>query len=419
MTEGAAGTPAVEIVTIGDELLLGYTIDTNGAWLARELAAIGLSVSRRTAVGDDATEIASAVRGALRRATIVITTGGLGPTADDMTKASIAALFGRELVVDQPHVEWMRERWRTKFGREMPESNIQQAMIPRGATKLVNNHGSAPGIWLEDDGRIVCMLPGVPREMRGMTEDTVIPMLEGRHTATTVVRSLTVRTTGVAESLLGDRLRTLPLEDGLTLAYLPSVEGTDLRLTVRNRQPDVADAMLSRAAEAIRQVVGDAVYGQDDDDLAAQVLVACRARGARIAVAESCTGGLLGARLTAVPGSSDVVIGGLIAYDNRVKIEGAGVPPELIERHGAVSEEVATAMATGTRARFGASHALAITGVAGPGGGTPAKPVGMVWVALADEQGAAARCFSMIGDRDEVRRRSAQGALDMLRHRLR
>lgn len=411
----------IDIVTIGDELLLGYTIDTNGAHLARELAAVGIGIARRTSVGDGAEEIAAAVREALDRSGGVITTGGLGPTADDLTKPAIAALFGREMVLDEEHVAWMRERWRTLFQRELPASNVAQAMLPAGARKLVNRHGSAPGIWLEDErGRWVAMLPGVPREMRGMLADTLLPILRERAgTAAGVVRSRTLRTTSVAESALADRLGELARGvDGLSLAFLPGQEGVDLRLTTRGLAPDAADAVLAQAGDALRARVGAFVYGEGSDDLAALVLDACRARGLSIAVAESCTGGLLGARLTAVPGSSDVVLGGTIAYANAVKVAQLGVEIETLEAHGAVSEPVAAQMAAGARARHGAAVGVGITGVAGPGGGTADKPVGTVWIAV-DVDGVRRTARNVfVGDRAEIRFRATQFALDMIRRAL-
>ena len=411
----------IEVVTIGDELLLGYTIDTNAAHLARVLAAEGVEIERRTTCGDTADAIATAVREALDRAGAVITTGGLGPTSDDLTKPSIAALFGREMVLDDAHLAWMEERWRTRFQRPMPASNRQQAMLPSGARKLVNHHGSAPGIWLEDDsGRWVAMLPGVPREMRGMLADTLLPLIRERlGDGRRVVRSRTLRTTGIGESHIADLVATI--EGGVGdagLAYLPNADGTDLRLTVRGLPPDVADARLAEAAQRLRSVVGEAVYGEDGDDLAAVVLDLCRAKGISIAVAESCTGGLLGARLTAVPGSSDVVRGGVIAYENGVKESVLGVSQSDLNAHGAVSEPVARAMATGVKSVVAAGAALAITGVAGPAGGTDAKPVGTVWIALDYDGDIQARRYNMVGDRAEVRHRSAQAALEMLRRRL-
>jgi len=411
----------IEVVTIGDELLLGYTIDTNAAHLARTLAAEGVEITRRTTVGDTAEEIAAAVREALDRAGAVITTGGLGPTSDDLTKPSIAALFGRGMVLDEKHLAWMEERFTRLFQRPMPAANRQQAMLPEGAHKLRNNHGSAPGIWLEDDrGRWVAMLPGVPREMRGMLADTLIPMIRERlGDERRVVRSRTLRTTGVGESFIADRVAAIDGGVGEAgLAYLPNAEGTDLRLTVRGAAPSEADRRLAASADRLRGVVGDAVYGEDGVDLAAVVLDLCRDRRLTLAVAESCTGGLLGARLTAIPGSSDVVLGGVIAYSNGLKTSLLGVPKAMVEEHGAVSEPVVRAMASGARAATGASVGIAITGIAGPGGGTDEKPVGTVWIASDLDGTVDARRLRLIGDRAEVRQRAAQAALEMVRRQL-
>ena len=411
----------IEIVTIGDELLLGYTIDTNAAHLARTLAAEGVEIERRTTCGDTAESIATAVREALDRTSAVITTGGLGPTSDDLTKPSIAALFGRTMVLDEEHLAWMEERWRTRFQRAMPVSNRQQAMLPSGARKLVNNHGSAPGIWLEDDrGRWVAMLPGVPREMRGMLADTLLHLVRERAgIGGTVVRSRTLRTTGIGESHIADLVASIDGGVGdVGLAYLPNADGTDLRLTVRGVGPDEADARLAASAARLRSVVSDAIYGEDGADLAEVVLALCRSQGMTIGVAESCTGGMLGARLTAVPGCSDIVRGGIIAYEDSVKQSLLGVSPDLLREHGAVSEPVVRAMASGLRAALGVGAALAITGIAGPGGGSAEKPVGTVWIALEYGGDVQARRFAMVGDRAEIRHRSAQAALEMLRRRL-
>ena len=414
----------VEIVTIGDELLLGYTIDTNAAHLARELAALGVEIVRRTTVGDAADDIAAGVRDALERTGAVITTGGLGPTADDMTKPAIASLFGRRMYLHQAHLEWLRERWRRRFDRPLPKSNEQQAMVPEGATLLKNDYGSAPGIWLEDDrGRWVAMLPGVPREMRGMLSDVLVPTLASRAGngagAATVVRSRTLRTTGIAESALADALGDLASGvDGLPLAYLPGWEGVDLRLTARGMRARDADEGLARGAAAIRARVGEWIYGEGADDLAATVIEGMRRTGARLAVGESCTGGMLGARITAISGSSDVFVGGVIAYDNEVKVGQLGVQAETLRAAGAVSEPVVREMARGARERLAADFGVAITGVAGPGGGTEDKPVGTVWIGIDGRAHGDARRFSLIGDRDEIRRRATQAALEMVRRRL-
>lgn len=411
----------IEVVTIGDELLLGYTIDTNAAHLARTLAAEGVEITRRTTVGDSADAIAGAVREGLDRAGGVITTGGLGPTSDDLTKPSIAALFGRGMRLDEEHLAWMEERFTRLFQRPMPAANRQQAMLPEGARKLRNNHGSAPGIWLEDErGRWVAMLPGVPREMRGMLADTLVPLIRERLGGDRrVVRSRTLRTTGVGESFIADRVASIDGGVGdAGLAYLPNAEGTDLRLTVRGAAPADADRRLAQAAERLRGAVGDVVYGEDGIDLAAVVLDLCREGALTIGVGESCTGGLLGARLTAIPGSSDVVLGGVIAYSNAMKSALLGVPVELLVEHGAVSEPVVRAMAAGARAATGAALGLAITGIAGPGGGSEEKPVGTVWIASDLDGVVESRRLRLIGDRAEVRQRAAQAALEMVRRRV-
>jgi nicotinamide-nucleotide amidase len=415
----------IEIVTIGDELLLGFTIDTNSAHLARELASLGIEVVHRSTVGDNASDIAAAVREGLERSDGVITTGGLGPTSDDMTKPVIAELFGRKMYRDEAIVEGMKARWaRLKRTGPFPESNINQAMIPEGAVILPNQHGSAPGIWLENDaGKWVAMLPGVPREMRGLLADELLPKIRERLArdgaqSLTVIKSRTLRTTGVAESALADQLGTLAAGfDGLSLAFLPGVEGVDLRLTSRGLTGQAADEALERGIVKLRAAAGRYVFGEDAADLAAVVLDASRRKGVRIAVAESCTGGLLGARLTAVPGSSDVFLGGVIAYDNKVKRSMLGVSDSDLEEHGAVSEQVAAHMARSVREKLGAEIGIGITGVAGPGGGTAAKPVGMVWVAT-DGIRTEARCLRLFGTREEVRERAAQAALDMVRRAL-
>jgi nicotinamide-nucleotide amidase len=412
----------IEIITIGDELLLGFTIDTNAAYLARELATHGVEVVRRATVGDDAEAIGSAVRDALERTGAVITTGGLGPTADDLTKPAIAALFGRRLEMREEIVAMIEERFRLYgFKGPMPLSNRQQALVPEGARVLENRHGSAPGIWIEDERRRwVAMLPGVPREMRGMTLDVIIPEIQARMgNVREVVCSRTLRCFGISEShladLLGDRARAVR---GLPVAYLPSIAGIDVRLTTRGMSNADAAALLDAAMAELRPIIGEHIYGEDDTDLAQVVLEKCRERRLRIAVAESCTGGMLGARLTAIPGSSDVFAGGVIAYDDAVKVNLLGVDPATIRAHGAVSEQTARAMATGIRRTVGTQIAIAITGIAGPGGGTPEKPVGLVWIA-ADVNGpvrASHRVYP--GNREEIRQRASQGALDLVRRML-
>ncbi len=413
----------VEVVTIGDELLLGFTVDTNAAHLSRELAAAGIEVVRRATVGDDAEAIALTVGDALERTGAVITTGGLGPTADDRSKAAVAALFGRTLHFDESIWAAIQDLWiRRGYSGDIPESNREQAMVPRGARVLTNRHGSAPGIWLEDDrGRWVAMLPGVPREMRGMLADALLPALRDRapQGTSSVVRSRTVRTAGIAESAVADRLGDRAREvEGMPLAYLPGVDGVDLRVTTRASDAVTADRRLSAAADALHERLAPYVYGEDDTDLAALVLDRCRERGLHIAVAESCTGGLLGARLTAVPGASSVFVGGTIAYDDDAKRQHLGVDARSLTEFGAVSEPVVMQMASGARTRFGADIGIGITGIAGPSGATPDKPVGTVWLAVDISGTVRARRIGVSGDRTEIRQRAAQSALDMVRRAL-
>lgn len=413
----------LELVTIGTELLLGFTIDTNAAELARALASVGARVVRRTTVGDDPAMIEEAVRAALRRTGFVVTTGGLGPTRDDMTKRVVANIFEAPLELDEAYLEKLRERFQRLGRGPMPEANRSQAEVPAGATVLPNPWGTAPGLWLEGNPGVVVLLPGVPREMRGLLEHELVPRLRQRlaaeRKAVPVIRSRTLRTTGIAEAALADRIGAL--EETLapvTLAYLPSVEGVDLRLTAWDLEPAAADRALARGVETLRPALGAHCYGEGDTDLAAVVLQRLERLGAKLAVAESCTGGLVGERLTAIPGSSAVFVGGVVAYSNEVKVRELGVPEAMIAEHGAVSEPVVRAMATGASQRFGAGAALAITGIAGPDGGSAEKPVGTVWLAanFRGEQQAVRR--QLPGGREEIRRRAAQGALDLMRRML-
>jgi nicotinamide-nucleotide amidase len=419
----------VELITIGDELLLGFTVDTNAAFLARELAPIGVEIVRRTTVGDTPAAIVEAVREALDRTGAIVTTGGLGPTSDDLTKQAIAELFGRALHLDEETYERLAARWRARgLPEPIPAPNRKQAMVPDGARLLRNNHGSAPGVWLEDThGRWVAMLPGVPREMRAMTTDALVPALrrrwaeQGGAAGLPVVRSRTLRTTGIAEATLAELLGDLASGvDGIPLAYLPNPDGVDLRLTVRGVPAADADRRLEAGITRLRAVAARWAYGEDAADLAAVVLDQCRARGLHLAVGESCTGGMLGSRITAIPGSSAVFLGGVIAYDDAVKTKELDVRAADIMALGAVSESVALQMADGARRRTGAEVGVGITGIAGPGGGTPEKPVGTVWIAVTGGGADAplAHHTVFLGDRGEIRYRAAQSALDMVRRRL-
>ena len=408
----------IELVTIGTELLLGFTVDTNGAELARALSAAGVTVVRRTSVSDNADAIREAVRDGLERTGAVITTGGLGPTRDDISKRAVAELFGAPLVFDERVWNALVERF-ARIGRVPVESNRGQAEVPRGATVLRNRWGTAPGLWIEGAPGLVIMLPGVPGEMRKLLEHEVVPRLGGRADGR-VIRSRVVRTTGIPESTLAERMGEIEREIApLSLAYLPGLDGVDLRVSAWQLPPDEADARLAAAVALLRERGAEYVYGEGEADLAELVLDAARRRGVRIATAESCTGGLVGARLTEIPGSSDVYVGGVVAYANDLKTGVLGVDPALVAEHGAVSEPVALAMARGAVERLGADAAVSVTGIAGPGGGSEAKPVGTIWYGVAFEGSVDGHRSLLPGTRHDIRARAAQAALHLLLRRLR
>lgn len=408
----------IELLTIGTELLLGLTVDTNSAEIGRALAGAGLTVVRRTSVSDDPAAIRDGAEAALERTGLVLCTGGLGPTADDITKRVVAELFDMPLEFDQAIWQTVVDRF-ARFGRKPVEKNRSQAEVPKGATVLPNQWGTAPGLWLESHRGVAIMLPGVPLEMRNLLHHEVLPRLIERGSGR-VIRSRMVRTTGVPESTLAERIEGIEQRIApLTLAYLPGVDGVDLRLTAWSLESANADARLATAAGEIMTRVGPCTYGDGDADLAAVVLEELGTRGLRMATAESCTGGMLGARITAIPGSSRCYLGGVVAYDNAVKQQLLEVPAELLERAGAVSPEVAGAMARGVALRLGAECAMAVTGIAGPGGGSAEKPVGLVFVGVVIRNELWTERFMWGGDREQIRARAVQSALFQLYRRLR
>ena len=403
----------LEIVAIGNELLLGFTVDTNGAELGQALAAVGARVTRRTTVGDEPGAIRNAVTEALARTGLVLTTGGLGPTRDDVSKKVIADLFGWPLRFHDDIWQRLVERFR-RMGREPAPANRGQAEVPEGAVVLNNRWGTAPGLWFDGTPGLVIMLPGVPYEMRKLLEHEVVPRLAERAGGTIVV-SKELRTSSIPESTLASRLDALENELApLSLAYLPGVHGVDLRLTAWNLPAEEARALLEQGAQRLRAVIADVVYGEDGIDLAGVLVSTLREGGHTLSLGESCTGGLVGARITAVPGSSAVFQGGAVCYSNAAKTALLGVAPALIESVGAVSPEVALALARGAREKFGTTAAIGVTGIAGPDGGSEDKPVGTVCFAwLLGEKEQEAR-YVFPGGRDEVRERAAQYALHKL-----
>lgn len=412
-------TPAVELLAIGNELLLGETVDTNSAWIARRLTGAGIVIAGKTTVGDDVARIEGALSAALRRSGTVICTGGLGPTVDDLTRHAVASLYGRRLVIDEEWVDVLRDRYRRR-GIRMPEINRVQGELPEGATLVPNPRGTAPALVMDDNARgMTILLPGVPAEMRGFMDDVVVDLLCARLRPLPPVRQRLVRTTGVGESALAEQVADIAADvDPIDLAFLPQTAGVDLRLSCRPGISGAADR-IEQVAGALRERLGRLVYAEDDRDLAVVVGNLLRDRDLTVAAAESCTGGLLAKRLTDESGASDFLHAGFVTYANSAKRDLLGVRSETLAMHGAVSEQCAVEMADGARIRAHADVGVSITGIAGPGGGSDEKPVGTVWIAVALGEAVTARRFLFLpGDRAEIRERAAQAALDMMRHLL-
>ena len=374
---------SAEVLCIGTELLLGNITNGNARWLAEQLAAQGITHLRQEVVGDNRERVIAAVRAAAGRCRVLITTGGLGPTPDDLTTEAIAAAFETPLV-EHPAVWADIQAKLSARGRPIVASNRKQALLPEGAQVLPNATGSAPGmIWSPVPGFTVLTFPGVPSELQAMWRATAVPWLAQAGLAQGVFASRLLRFWGVGESNLAEQMADLLDGTNPTVAPYAGAGEVKLRLTARADSPAAADALLAPLEAEIRRRTGTLCYGVDDDSLASVVLAALRRRGESVAVAESCTGGGLGAALAAVPGASDVFVGGVIAYANSVKQALLGVPAAQLEQHGAVSDPVAVAMAEGARRTTGATWGIAVTGIAGPGGGSDAKPVGLVHIAIA------------------------------------
>jgi nicotinamide-nucleotide amidase len=404
-----------EIITIGTEMLLGQLVDTNTAEIARALFEIGVDVHRETSVGDNEVRIAVAVREGLARAEIVICAGGLGPTVDDMTRGAIAAAVGVPLTVDEPSMRHLEALF-ARLDRPMAENNRVQAHFPQGAAVFENPHGSAPGFVIEHEGRAILALPGPPRELFPMLRDHAIPWIEGRFEPDAAFVTRVLRTAGVGESDLDARIADLFREQkNPTIAMLAHPGLVDVKLTAKAETRAGAAAMIDELEPVVRARLGDCIYGVGDVSLAGVIGDQLRSLALTLAVGESCTGGQLGAAFVAVPGASDYFHGGCIAYADQAKTSLLGVSPDLIERFGAVSEAVAAAMALGAQAALGADVALSTTGVAGPGGGTAEKPVGLVFVGMALPGGSVrVRRLDWPGSRDAIQRRAVIAALTML-----
>jgi nicotinamide-nucleotide amidase len=409
-----------EIIGVGTELLLGQIVNTNAAWIGQRLADVGWDCLRHTAVGDNERRIAETIREALDRADAVIVTGGLGPTQDDVTREALAAVAGVSLR-RQPELEqWLRERFARMGVQRMAEMNLRQADVPEGARVIDNPRGTAPGLIVEVDGKPTYAVPGVPREMEGMLERVVLPDLAARAGEGRAIVSLTLRTVGVGESRLAERLTPLWEEAGsgeVTLAYLASPGEVRVRLTAVGATRSEALAGIVPVETRVREELGDIVYGTDDETLEAVVGRLLRERNLSLATAESLTGGLLGGRITGIAGASDYYLGGMVAYATDAKASQLGVDPDLLAADGPVSEPVAAAMAAGARSVFGADLGLAATGVAGPTEQS-GRRVGTLCLGVADAAGTATRTLTAPGDRTQVRLWTCSVALDLLRRRL-
>lgn len=407
-----------EIIAIGTEMLLGELVDTNSAWLGQRLAALGVGVYRHTTIGDNPARISEALREAAVRSDLVLTTGGLGPTSDDLTNACLAEVAGREMVEYEEarrHVDEMFAR----FGREPTPSNYKQALFPEGTELIPNPRGTAMGALLEVDGTLFATFPGVPVEMRGMYEDILEPLVRSRTEGSIVSRTLWF--TGIGESALAEEVQHLLDASDPTVAPLAGQGKVRLRITARGADKAEARAKIDPVAEEILEKLGKYYFGEDDETLESAVGKTLTDRGETLALAESCTGGLIAKRLTDAAGSSAYFTEGLVTYSDEAKRRLLGVPESTLHEYGAVSEETARAMAEGARERSGADHALSVTGIAGPGGGTKEKPVGTVWFGLADRTGSEVHEVDLSAwarSREAIRERSANLAFDLLRRHL-
>jgi nicotinamide-nucleotide amidase len=403
-----------EIITIGDELLYGQIEDSNSVFISERLTEEGIQVLFKTSVGDDIGRIEEAFNMARSRADVIVASGGLGPTQDDLTKKAVVKAFKRNLIFHQEILNQIQESFR-KRGSTMPRINQNQALIPQGTKALANLWGVAPGIYLEDNELFFFALPGVPTEMKWMLDNQVLPILRAKKPRHYILHRK-LRTTGISESAIYERIEQLIDPNGeVKVAFLPEYLGVNIRLTVQSPDKENAQGKMEAFEKKVRDLLGLFVYSTDDQTLEqvlGQLLVE---RKKTIATAESCTGGLIGARLTNVPGSSGYFERGVVTYSNQSKVELLQVPAGIIEQYGAVSEQVAILMAQGVRKLAGTDYGLSVTGIAGPGGGTPQKPVGLVYIGFAHEGDALAQKFMFGEDRRTNRERAAQAALNLVR----
>src|SRR2546422_334931 len=408
---------SAEIIAIGSELLAPDRTDTNSLWLTEKLNRIGIDVKLKTIVGDDDARLEELIKDAAKRSRVVITTGGLGPTEDDITRKVVARALGRRLILDENVLNEIRARFQS-FGVTMPERNSRQAMVIDGAEVLPNPNGTAPGLYLEHEGCAIALFPGPPREMNPMFENHVQSRLEKLAGDLRFARRM-LRVAGLGESAVDEKIAPIYTKyDNPQTTILFNQSEIEIHLTARGRTEAEADALLDRLSEQLEERLGDAVFSFAGEKMEEIVGLKLTLGGYTVAVAESCTGGLIAERLTEVPGSSKYFIEGAVTYSNDAKTRTLDVEPMLLLEHGAVSAPVAEAMAEGIRKRARTDFGLSVTGIAGPGGGTEEKPIGLVYIALADDVQTKSRKLQIPGDRQLVRWRASQAALDLLRRRL-
>jgi nicotinamide-nucleotide amidase len=410
-------TLTAEIIAIGSELLASDRTDTNSLWLTEHLNRLGIEVKLKTIVGDDDARLEETIKDATRRSKVVITTGGLGPTEDDITRKITARALGRRLLLDENVLDEIKRRFQS-FGVTMPERNSRQAMVIEDAEVLPNPNGTAPGMFLEHNGTAIVLLPGPPREMQPMFTNHVVSKLEQRSGSLRVVRRM-LRVAGMGESAVDEKIAPVytKYENPQTTILFNQSE-IEIHLTAHGRSEDEANQLLDRVVLEIEQQLGNSVFSFHGEKMEEVVGLKLAVGGYTLSVAESCTGGLLAQRLTEVPGSSKYFIEGVVTYSNDSKTRLLGVEPILLLEHGAVSGPVAEAMAEGIRSRAATDFSLSITGIAGPDGGTEEKPVGTVFIAISSEAGTEHRRLKVPGDRNLIRWRATQAALDLLRRRL-
>lgn len=407
-----------EIIIVGEEILSGQTIDSNSAYIARKLANVGIEVVHKTTVGDRHDDMTEAIKTAWNRSAVTIMTGGLGPTTDDVTKNAICTAFDRNLVLQDEILRKLEDLFRTR-NMKMPAMAQSQALQPQGADLINNPVGTAPGIVFQDSERFFAALPGVPAEMEAIIDQSIIPYLSKRPGRNHIVLRR-IRTIGITETGIAELITDLePTSDKVRLAYLPSYKGVDLRVTAISANESEAVESADSLAKAITSRIGDYVFTNTDESLPEIVGKLLRAKGKTVATAESCTGGLIAKMLTDLAGSSDYFRGSVVSYANDVKEKVLKVPREMLIAKGAVSHEVAEAMASGVLKLADTDYAISVTGVAGPGGGTAEKPVGLVFVGYADKSGkVSSEQLKLFGTRERIRERSAMMALDILRRKL-